>query len=330
MKLRQLDHDVLLEQPKDGLQQEHVIWGLPPLEEEVIHPSAHLWQRELMLLLGIPVGIVALLILAHLALPPALQDYVSVVTEGLQSKLFISALLVGFGAQMVDGALGMAYGITANTFLLSTGVPPAAATASVHLAEVFTTGFSGFSHWRFGNVDKTLFKRLVIPGMIGVVLGAYIITRVDGNAIKPYVSAYLLLMGVYILYKAFRKLQPKHADIPKRVGLLAIFGGFVDSAGGGGWGPVVTTSLVGKGRDPRTTIGSVNAAEFFLALAGALSFTVFGAFTHWQVIAGLVLGGLFAAPFAALLCRYLSAKKLMAIVGVLIVVLSARNLYIAL
>ncbi len=330
MKLRQLDHDVLLQQQATELQHEHELLGIPPLEEQVVHPPSHPWLRELLLLVGIPLTIFALIVLGKQFLPVTWQGYLDVVATGLQSELFIGALLVGLVAQMIDGALGMAYGITANTFLLASGVPPGAATASVHLAEVFTTGFSGFSHWRFGNVDKALFKRLVIPGVIGVVLGAYVITSIDGNVIKPYVSAYLLLMGGYILYKALRHVSKKHREIPKNVHWLAVLGGFVDSVGGGGWGPVVTTSLVGTGRDPRTTIGSVNAAEFFLALAGAISFTLLGAFTHWQVIAGLVAGGLIAAPFAALLCRYLSAKKLMVIVGLLIILISTRNLYVAL
>lgn len=309
-------------------QHEHVALGIPPLEEQVIHPPAHPWRRELLLLLAVPT-LIALIVLGLPALlPDDATGMVARIADGLQSQLFLSAMLVGFGAQMIDGALGMAYGITATTFLLSSGVPPAAATASVHLSEVFTTGFSGFSHWRFGNVDARLFRRLVIPGVIGVVVGAYVITSIDGKVIKPYVSAYLLLMGFYILYKAVHHVHKQYKkELPRSLGGLALFGGFVDSVGGGGWGPVVTTSLVGSGRDPVKTIGSVNAAEFFLALSGAFTFALLGAFTHWQVIAGLVVGGLFAAPFAALLTRVMSARALMLIVGLLITVLSTFNLW---
>lgn len=245
--------------------------------------------------------------------------------EGLQTRGFWTAAAVGLGAQIVDGALGMAYGVTSTTFLLSTGVPPAAASASVHIAEIFTTGFSGLSHFKLGNVNKALFKRLLIPGVIGGLVGAYIVTSIDANTIKPFISAYLLLIGLYILSKVWRKLRVQ-TDPPKYVAPLALTGGFVDAVGGGGWGPVVTTSLIGGGHDPRTTIGSVNAAEFFIAVSTGLSFTVLGGLTHWTVIAGLVFGGLFAAPFAAVLTRHAPPKLLQAIVGVLISSLSLYNL----
>lgn len=245
---------------------------------------------------------------------------------GLQTKGFWIAVAVGLGAQIVDGALGMAYGVTSTTFLLSTGVPPAAASASVHIAEIFTTGFSGLSHFKLGNVNKALFKRLVIPGVIGGLVGAYILTNVDASIIKPIISAYLLLIGLYILSKIWRTLRVQ-TDPPKYVAPLALTGGFVDAIGGGGWGPVVTTSLIGGGHDPRTTIGSVNAAEFFIAISTGLSFTLLGGLTHWTVIAGLVVGGLFAAPFAAVLTRYAPPKVLLGIVGVLISALSLYNLY---
>jgi hypothetical protein len=190
----------------------------------------------------------------------------AILNQTLADPLFWSAIVVGFLAQAVDGALGMAYGITSTTFLLGAGASPAMASASVHIAEIFTTGVSGISHAKLGNVDKKLFLRLLVPGMIGAILGALLVTQVDGKAMKPFVAAYLLIMGIFILSKARRAIKSR-SDAPRHVAKLALFGGFVDSAGGGGWGPVVTTSLVGSGNDPRTTIGSVNFAEFFLALA---------------------------------------------------------------
>jgi uncharacterized membrane protein YfcA len=229
----------------------------------------------------------------------------------------------------VDGALGMAYGITATTFLLGTGASPAVASASVHIAEIFTTGLSGVSHVKFGNVNRQLFVRLLVPGILGAVLGAVVVTQIDGTVLKPFVSAYLLLMGVYILDKAFRRLR-QHTQEPRHVGKLAVFGGFVDAAGGGGWGPVVTTTLLSSGNDPRTTIGSVNFAEFFLALASATSFSLLVGASTWPVVAGLAFGGLFAAPFAALLCNKLHARVLLLLVGTLISILSLYNLYRAL
>lgn len=248
------------------------------------------------------------------------------ITAGVSSRGFWTAAGVGLLAQMVDGALGMAYGVTSTTFLLSTGVPPAAASASVHIAEIFTTGFSGFSHWKLGNVNKALFKRLLIPGVIGGLIGAYLVTSLDGDMLRPWIAAYLVVIGIFIISKAFRPIHIR-TEPPTYVAPLAVTGGFVDAIGGGGWGPVVTTSLLGSGQDPRTTIGSVNAAEFFLAISTGLSFAMLGGLTHWTTIAGLVLGGLFAAPFAAVLVRYLPTRALLIIVGLLITSLSVWNLW---
>lgn len=248
------------------------------------------------------------------------------IAAGVSSRGFWTAAGVGLLAQMVDGALGMAYGVTSTTFLLSTGVPPAAASASVHIAEIFTTGFSGFSHWKLGNVNKSLFKRLLIPGVIGGLIGAYLVTSLDGDMLRPWIAAYLVVIGIFIISKAFRPIHIR-TEPPTYVAPLAVTGGFVDAIGGGGWGPVVTTSLLGSGQDPRTTIGSVNAAEFFLAISTGLSFAMLGGLTHWTTIAGLVLGGLFAAPFAAVLVRYLPTRALLIIVGLLITSLSVWNLW---
>jgi hypothetical protein len=265
-------------------------------------------------------------LLLYLASRLFVADNYRLVLETLSSSAFWGAVAVGFLAQAVDGALGMAYGVTATTFLLSAGATPAMASASVHIAEIFTTGFSGISHLKFGNVNRQLFLRLLIPGMLGAVLGTIVITQLDGKMLRPYVTAYLLIMGAYILSKAFRKLRARATE-PRHVGKLAIFGGFVDAAGGGGWGPVVTSTLVGSGRDPRTTIGSVNFAEFFITVATAASFSLLIGPSAWQLVAGLVLGGLCAAPFAALLCKRLSARTLLVLVGTLIIALSAYNLY---
>ena len=274
--------------------------------------------------LGVAAGF-TLVVLAALSIYLATRLNAQLLVDTLRDPSFWGAAAVGFLAQAVDGALGMAYGVTATTFLLSAGATPAAASASVHIAEIFTTGFSGVSHLKLGNVNRQLFVRLLVPGMIGAVLGTLFITQFDGQVLRPYVTAYLLLMGVYILSKAFRTIRAR-ADEPRHVGKLAAFGGFVDAAGGGGWGPVVTSTLVGSGRDPRTTIGSVNFAEFFITVATAGSFTLLAGPGTWVLVAGLVVGGLFAAPFAALLCRRLRARTLLIAVGTLISALSAYNL----
>jgi uncharacterized protein len=241
------------------------------------------------------------------------------------STQFWSFVLVGFVAQVIDGALGMAYGVSSTSFLLSLGVPPAAASAGVHMAEVFTTGISGISHWQLGNVKRKLFLSLIIPGVIGAVAGAFLLAEVvDGDTIKPYIAAYLLLMGIVIIRKAVRKVTP--TDNHGKVAPLALLGGFVDALGGGGWGPVVNSTLISRGYDVRYSIGSVNTAEFVVALAGAGTFTLFMGLANLPIIVGLVLGGVFAAPFAALLVKRISARTLMIIVGLLVIGLSLRTI----
>lgn len=243
-------------------------------------------------------------------------------------NIFTSALLIGIAAQMVDGALGMAYGITATTFLLANGFSPAIASAAIHTSEVFTTGASGLSHWRMGNINKKLFRSLLFPGVIGGLVGVFLITNIDGNAIKPWISGYLLLMGFYVFIKAFKKFSIANKEIKKRKIIpLALFGGFVDSIGGGGWGPVVTSNLLGSGHEPKRTIGSVNAAEFFLTISTATSFALLIGISYIEVIAGLIVGGIIAAPIAAKITTKLPTKFLLIFVGALIMTLSAVNIY---
>lgn len=239
----------------------------------------------------------------------------------LELLLFI---LVGFAAQLIDGSLGMAYGVSASTFLLTFGVSPAIASASVHTAEVFTTAVSGFSHFKLGNVDKELIKRLAIPGVIGGVFGAYVLVNVNGDVIKPYISAYLLIMGLRILWKVIRKSPEKHEH--KHLSLLALAGGTFDAIGGGGWGPIVTTTLIARGSNPRQTIGSVNLTEFFVTFAEAVTFLLTIGISNWQVIVGLIIGGVIAAPLGAFMAKRVPARAMMALVGILICFLSLRTI----
>jgi uncharacterized protein len=254
------------------------------------------------------------------------QAGIQLITSTLQGSQFWIALAIGVAAQAVDGALGMGYGVTASSFLLGSGASPVVASASTHIAKLFTTGVSGIAHARFGNVDRKLFVRLLVPGMAGGLLGVLLVTQIDGDVLKPFVSAYLLVIGLYILSKAYRRVRIRQGE-PRHVAKLGLFGGFVDAIGGGGWGSVVTSPLVGSGNDPRTTIGSVSFAEFFMTLATAASFTFLAVQGTWPVVAGLVIGGLFAAPFAALLCKAASGRALLIAVGVLITALSALTLY---
>ncbi|XSG81570.1 MAG: sulfite exporter TauE/SafE family protein [Methyloligella sp. ZOD6] len=238
--------------------------------------------------------------------------------------------VVGFLAQLVDGALGMAYGVVSTTVLLSFGVPPANASASVHIAELFTTGASGASHLWHRNVDRKLFWRLAPAGILGGILGTYLLTSIDGSVIKPFIVAYMAIMALVILWRTLRRFTPKK-EAPSGVPVLGLVGGFVDAVGGGGWGPVVASSLVGAGGVPRYVIGTVNTAEFLLTAAISASFILALFSGHWEeggdlannaaAVAGLITGGLLAAPVAGYVVKRVSPRPLGITVGVLIILL---------
>jgi uncharacterized protein len=232
---------------------------------------------------------------------------------------------------LVDGALGMGYGVTCTTILLSQGVALPAISGSIHTAEMFSSGVSGYSHYRFGNVNKKLFKVLLIPGIIGAVAGAFLLSKFGNeyaDFIKPILASYTLILGVRILFTAFRK--KRKAKKVKHVGWLAGAGGFLDSFGGGGWGPLVTSTLISKGRTPRYVIGSVSITEFFVTLASALTFFSLIGLSHWQVIAGLVVGGMLGAPLAARLSGKLPIKTMFICLGAMVIFWSLRILYMSL
>lgn len=241
-------------------------------------------------------------------------------------QTFLTFVAAGFLAQLIDGSLGMAYGVSASTFLLSFGVPPAATSASVHTSEIFTSGASGFMHLKFRNVNKKLFVTLLIPGVIGAILGAYVLSSLQhyNYIFKPILATYTLLLGVIIIKKALGNSIIKRKT--KNIQALGAFGGFMDSIGGGGWGPIVTTTLIARGRHPRYTVGSVNLTEFFVSLASSITFIFVIGLSHLTIIVGLILGGLVAAPLAASLTRKLPVKRMMLVVGVLVILVSARLL----
>ncbi len=238
---------------------------------------------------------------------------------------FLLFFMIGVFAQLVDGALGMGYGASATSFLLAIGVSPAVSSTAVHVAEMFTSGVSAISHFKFGNINKKLVRNLLIPGVLGAVTGAYLLSDViNGEVIKPYIAVYMMILAFIIISKALKKKIIKKKT--KRLGILATFGGFMDAVGGGGWGPIVTSTLLGNGRNPRYTIGSVNAAEFAVSFASGVTFLIFGGIAGWQVIIGLILGGVIAAPFAAFLVHKIQRKPMMIAVGILIILLSLRTL----
>jgi uncharacterized membrane protein YfcA len=232
---------------------------------------------------------------------------------------------VGFVAQLVDGAIGMAYGVTATTVLLGSGVSPAMASASVHVAKIFTGAASGLAHWRVGNVDFRIVGKLAIPGMIGGAAGAYLLTEISGYLIRPVISVYLFIVAALILVKALRRTPPKPTPL-RFAAPLGLLGGFLDAIGGGGWGPIVASTLIGRGETPRMVIGSVNLTEFFVTVVISAAFVLTIGLQLWWIIGGLVLGGVIAAPFAAIATRHVPDKVLMIGIGVVVMLLSLRDL----
>ncbi len=238
---------------------------------------------------------------------------------------FVLLLGIGFFAQLIDGALGMAYGVLTTAALLTMGLPAAHASAVVHTAEVFTTGASAASHIYHRNIDWRLVTRLGIAGVLGAVLGAWILSNVDVTAARRYVYAYLLIMGLYILFKSVR-LAPARDKPAKWTSPLGFIAGFLDASGGGGWGPLTTSTLIGAGHAPRHTVGSVNVSEFFVTAAAATTFFIELGLSPLTHLVPLVLGGLLAAPLGGWAVKRVSPRLLMTAVGVLIVTLSVSQL----
>jgi uncharacterized protein len=228
-------------------------------------------------------------------------------------------IIVGFCAQIVDGALGMAFGLIATTSMLAFGVPPAAASAMTHVAEIFTTAASGASHAWHRNVNWKLVARLAPAGMIGGAIGAYLLSNIDAGVIEPFVSAYLIAVGIYILFKAFQPLFPREVG-DRMVPVIGFGGGILDAMGGGGWGPIVTTSLVGRGHEPKKVIGSTSVTEFLVTLTISITFVLTLGWSDMTSAAGLIIGGVIAAPIGAMLVRHLPIRPLM--VGVALVIIA--------
>jgi uncharacterized protein len=234
---------------------------------------------------------------------------------------------VGFAAQLVDGALGMAFGVISNTLLVAVmGVPPAVASQRVHLVECFTTATSGISHLLHGNIDKQLFFRLLIPGMVGGVLGAYVLSTIDASVVKPFVLVYLSVIGLYLVVRGV--FYPPKITEAKLIWPLGLVGGFLDAAGGGGWGPVVTSNLLIQGADPRKVVGTVNSVEFFLTITVSLAF-----FFHLGVAdvagatLGLLIGGILAAPIGAWAAKHIPVKLMLILVGSVLTLTSAYGVW---
>ena len=249
--------------------------------------------------------------------------------DGTTAQIIIPFILVGFTAQLIDGALGMAFGVISTTLFVTLGVPPAIASAGVHTVECFTTGVSGVSHILQRNVDWKMLFRLTLPGIVGAVLGAFVLTQIDAATVKPFILAYLSAIGLYLIWRGIRY-PPQHQP-PRIVEPLGLAGGFLDAAGGGGWGPVVTGNLLVQGVEPRRAIGTVNTAEFLVTVSASATFI---AALGWQAFStatlGLLIGGVVAAPFAAVVARHTKPKVLLVMVGIVLTMTSMYGIYRAL
>ncbi|MCA6362399.1 MAG: TSUP family transporter [Bacteroidetes bacterium] len=292
--------------------------------QNVVQGSERNWKRIATLLIiafGLMLG--GHIMLSYLPLPPV-RDLLTATAE-LFGGSFGVFVLTGFFAQLIDGALGMGYGLVSATCLLTAGVNPVSISAAIHTSEVFTSGISGYSHYRFGNVNRKLFRHLVFPGVLGAIAGAVglvLLGQHAGSWLMPLLSGYAFFLGIRILLRAFQLSKPQRKV--KRIGWLAAAGGFFDSFGGGGWGPLVTSTLLAGGRSPRYTIGSVSLTEFFVTLTSAITFFALAGTGHWPVIAGLLLGGAAASPIAVRLAGKLPARTLLIAVGILVMAWSVR------
>ncbi len=245
----------------------------------------------------------------------------------LSIEALLPFILVGFAAQLVDGALGMAFGVISNTLLVAVmGVPPALASQRVHVVECFTTATSGISHLLHGNIDKQLFLRLLLPGVLGGVLGAYLLTSLDASVVKPFVLLYLAAIGIYILARGL--FYPPKLKEARLIAPLGLVGGFLDAAGGGGWGPVVTSNLLIQGADPRKVVGTVNAVEFFLTLTVSATFIWHLGFADLAgATLGLLIGGLLAAPIGAWAAKHFPPKQMLILVGIVLTLTSGFGVW---
>lgn len=245
------------------------------------------------------------------------------------NPLFYYFLGAGFIFAMIDGAIGMSYGVTSQTFSLSMGIPPALASMGVHLSEIMSNGIAGWMHYKMGNINWKLFKLLIIPGVIGALLGVKLLSSLQDYTqyTKPFVSFYTLILGGVILSKAFKTGIIKSADKIKKIPVLALGGGFIDAVGGGGWGSIVLSTLIAGGRHPRFSLGTVKLSRFFIALTTSTLFIALLHNKHWESVAGLVIGSAIASPIAAKISNKISAKAIMIAVGVIVIAISIRSIF---
>ncbi|MEN0055050.1 MAG: TSUP family transporter [Mucilaginibacter sp.] len=289
----------------------------------LVEPKLNLNKNFIWLIWSTIILSIAIVVTALYLKEPGFKRFVTGI-----DPIFYYFLGAGFVFAMIDGAIGMSYGVTSTTFSLSMGIPPASASMGVHLSEIMSCGIAGWMHYRMGNINWKLFKLLVIPGIIGSVVGAYLLSSLEhySHYTKPVVSLYTLILGIVILKKAFKITRKKSADKVKRISLLGLGGGFIDAVGGGGWGSIVLSTLIAGGRSPRFSLGTVKLSRFFVAIMGSITFITMVSSDHWQAVAGLILGSALAAPIAARISNKISTKTIMVSVAVIVILVSLKSI----
>jgi len=291
----------------------------------LVEPKAPVKKNLIWLIWG---SIILSILIAVTALwfrQPDFKTYVQTI-----NPLFYYFLGAGFLFALIDGAIGMSYGVTSTSFSLAMGIPPASASMGVHLSEIMSNGIAGWMHYRMGNINWKLFKLLLIPGIIGAVTGAYLLSSLEhySQYTKPFVSLYTLILGFVILSKAFKTGVKKSAEKIKNIRFLGLGGGFIDAVGGGGWGSIVLSTLIAGGRHPRFSLGTVKLSRFFIALMSSITFFAMLNTRHWEAAAGLVIGSAMAAPVAAKISNRISVKFIMIAVAVIVILISVRAIAI--
>lgn len=294
--------------------------------EEVTKRQSRTGKYLIILGIILVVGIGIYLLIANIGLNTVIR------TLNKDHHLFYWMLLVGFLAEIVAGSMGMGYGVICTTILLILNVPPPIISASIHSAESFTTAAGSISHYKLGNVNKKLIRHLALPAIIGAVIGAITLTYVGeayAKMTKPLIAAYTLYLGVRILQNAIKKKKLNGGMKKKKINIpaLGLIGGFIDSFGGGGWGPLVTGTFIKNGRTPRYVIGSSTIAKFILTVASAITFIFTVGIHHWNIVAGLLIGGIITAPFSAMLTAKLPIKKMFVVVGIVVIIMSLISIY---
>lgn len=294
-------------------------------EQELTNSRRKVMQKYL-----IAISIVALLLLStYLFLPP---EQLATLQSALHKDhyRFYWMLLVGFAAEIVAGSMGMGYGVICTTILLILNISPPVISASIHSAESFTSAAGSISHWQLGNINKKLARSLAIPAIIGAVIGALLLSYVGeryATRTKPFIAIYTLYLGIRILQNAFKKKEVDGQHKKINITSLGLIGGFIDSFGGGGWGPLVTGTFIKNGHTPRYVIGSSTFAKCILTVASAITFIFTIGIQHWNIVAGLLIGGIVTAPFSAMLTSKLPAKKMFIAVGVVVIFCSFITIY---